>query len=96
MALSGFETVSRVLFGWLGRLLTKDSIGLKNQLVKARIPLLAQDYIATSVMMVLTSIIVGIGINLISSPVIANYPTTYLNKYRKRKYNNRNSNMDNI
>ncbi len=32
-------------------------------------------------------LIVGIGINLISSPVIANYPTTYLNKYRKRNIN---------
>ena len=32
-------------------------------------------------------LIVGIGINLISSPLIANYPTTYLNKYSKKKIN---------
>ncbi len=44
MALTGFETFSRVLLGWLGRMLTKDSIGLRNDLVKARIPLLAEDY----------------------------------------------------
>jgi len=35
MALTGFETFSRVLLGWLGRLVTRDSVGLKNQLVKA-------------------------------------------------------------
>ena len=60
MALSGFETFSRVIFGWLGRLLTKDSVGLRNQLVKARIPLLAADYIAVSVMQVVTAFIVGV------------------------------------
>ena len=60
MALTGFETFSRVIFGWLGRLLTKDSIGLKNQLVKARIPLLPEDYVATSVMQVVTAFIVGV------------------------------------
>ena len=32
-------------------------------------------------------LIVGIGINIISSPNIINYPTTYLNKYRKKKIN---------
>jgi len=32
-------------------------------------------------------LIVGIGINIISSPNIRNYPTTYLNKYRKKKIN---------
>ena len=64
MALSGFETFSRVLFGWLGRLLTKDSVGLKNQLVKARIPLLPEDYIATSIMQVVTAFLVGLGITL--------------------------------
>ena len=32
-------------------------------------------------------LIVGIGINLISSPNIINYPTTYLNKYSKKKIN---------
>ena len=30
-------------------------------------------------------LIVGIGINVISSPNIRNYPTTYLNKYSKKK-----------
>ena len=64
MALTGFETFSRVLLGWLGRLLTRDSIGLKNQLVKARIPLLAEDYIATSVMQVLMAAVFGILLTL--------------------------------
>ena len=64
MALSGFETFSRVLFGWLGRLLTKDSVGLKNQLVKARIPVLPEDYVATSIMQVVTAFLVGLGITL--------------------------------
>ena len=32
-------------------------------------------------------LIVGIGINIISSPNIKNYPTTYLNKYSKKKIN---------
>ena len=32
-------------------------------------------------------LIVGIGINLINSPDIKNYPTTYLNKYSKKKIN---------
>jgi len=32
-------------------------------------------------------IIVGIGINVINSPNILNYPTTYLNNYSKRKIN---------
>ena len=30
-------------------------------------------------------LIIGIGINIISSPVIENYPATYLNKYSKKK-----------
>ena len=60
MALTGFETFSRVLLGWLGRLVTRDSVGLKNQLVKARIPLLAEDYVATSVMQVLMAVVFGI------------------------------------
>ena len=64
MALTGFETFSRVLLGWLGRLVTRDSVGLKNQLVKARIPLLAEDYIASSVMQVLLAVIFGILLTL--------------------------------
>ena len=32
-------------------------------------------------------LIIGIGINIISSPNIRNYPTTYLNKYSKKKIN---------
>ncbi len=64
MALTGFETFSRVLLGWLGRLVTRDSVGLKNQLVKARIPLLAEDYVATSVMQVLMAAIFGILLTL--------------------------------
>ena len=63
MALTGFETFSRVLLGWLGRLIGKDSIGLKNQLVKARIPLLAEDYVATSIMQVITAFVVGLALS---------------------------------
>ena len=32
-------------------------------------------------------LIVGIGINIINSPNILNYPTTYLNNYSKKKIN---------
>ena len=32
-------------------------------------------------------LICGIGINIIGSPNIINYPTTYLNKYSKKKIN---------
>ena len=32
-------------------------------------------------------LIIGIGINIITSPIIENYPTTYLNKYSKKKIN---------
>ena len=60
MALTGFETFSRVLLGWLGRLLTKDSIGLRNDLVKARIPLLAEDYMASSIMQVVVTFVGGV------------------------------------
>ena len=63
MALTGFETFSRVLLGWLGRLIGKDSIGLKNQLVKARIPLLPEDYVATSLMQVITAFVVGLALS---------------------------------
>ena len=63
MALTGFETFSRVLLGWLGRLIGRDSIGLKNQLVKARIPLLPEDYVATSIMQVITAFVVGLAIS---------------------------------
>ena len=60
MALTVFETFSRVLLGWLGRLLTKDSIGLRNDLVKARIPLLAEDYMAASIMQVIATFVGGV------------------------------------
>ena len=60
MALTGFETFSRVLLGWLGRMLTKDSLHLRNQLVKARIPLLAEDYVSTSIMQVIMTFLGGL------------------------------------
>jgi flagellar protein FlaJ len=63
MALTGFETFSRVLLGWLGRLVTRDSIGLRNQLIKARIPLLPEDYVATSIMQIITAFVVGLAIS---------------------------------
>jgi flagellar protein FlaJ len=63
MALTGFETFSRVLLGWLGRLIGKNSIGLRNQLVKARIPLLPEDYVATSLMQVITAFVVGLALS---------------------------------
>tara|TARA_B110000438_G_scaffold76478_1_gene76655 strand:+ start:467 stop:1438 length:972 start_codon:yes stop_codon:yes gene_type:complete len=70
MALTGFETFSRVLFGWLGRMLTKDSLSFKNQLVKARIPLLAEDYVATTVMQVVLTFLVGLGVTLLLLGVV--------------------------
>ena len=60
MALTGFETFSRVLLGWLGRLLTKGSIGLRYDLVIARIPLLAEDYMASSIMQVIVTFVGGV------------------------------------
>ena len=63
MALTGFETFSRVFLGWLGRMLTRDSISLRNQLVKARIPLLPEDYVATSLMQVITAFVVGLALS---------------------------------
>jgi flagellar protein FlaJ len=41
-------------------LLTKDSIGLRNDLVKARIPLLAGDYVASSIMQVIVTFVGGV------------------------------------
>ena len=64
MALTGFETFSRVLLGWLGRMLTKDSLQLRNQLVKARIPLLAEDYVSTSIMQVIMTFLGGLAFTL--------------------------------
>ena len=60
MALTGFETFSRVFLGWLGRMLTRDSISLRNQLVKARIPLLPEDYVASSIMQVIVTFVGGL------------------------------------
>ena len=60
MALTGFETFSRVLLGWLGRMLTKDSLGLRNDLVKARIPLLPEDYVSSSIMQVIATFVGGV------------------------------------
>ena len=62
--LTGFETFSRVLLGWFGRMVTKDSVDLKNQLVKARIPLLPEDYVASSAMQVVLAFLGGIAISL--------------------------------
>ena len=41
-------------------MLTKDSIGLRNDLVKARIPLLAEDYMASSIMQVIVTFVGGV------------------------------------
>ena len=62
--LTGFETFSRVLLGWFGRMVTKDSVDLKNQLVKARIPLLPEDYVASSAMQVVLAFLGGIVVSL--------------------------------
>jgi len=65
VGLTGFETFSRVLLGWFGRMVTKDSVELKNQLVKARIPLLPEDYVASSVMQVILAFLGGIAFSLV-------------------------------
>ncbi|MEC7712879.1 MAG: type II secretion system F family protein [Candidatus Thermoplasmatota archaeon] len=65
IGLTGFETFSRVLLGWFGRMVTKDSVELKNQLVKARIPLLPEDYVATSAMQVVLAFLGGIAFSLV-------------------------------
>ena len=59
MALSGFQSISLTLFGWLGRLLTRDSYRLKRQLLKARIPMLPDCYVAVSAMQVLLTFLGG-------------------------------------
>jgi flagellar protein FlaJ len=41
-------------------MLTKDSLGLRNDLVKARIPLLAEDYVSSSIMQVITTFVGGV------------------------------------
>ena len=70
MALTGFETFSRVLLGWFGRLLTRDSVELKNQLVKARIPLLPEDYVASSAMQVVLTFLGGLIFTLLLIGII--------------------------
>ena len=65
VGLTGFETFSRVLLGWFGRMVTKDSVELKNQLIKARIPLLPEDYVASSVMQVILAFLGGIAFSLV-------------------------------
>ena len=65
VGLTGFETFSRVLLGWFGRMVTKDSVELKNQLVKARIPLLPEDYVASSAMQVVLAFLGGIAFSLV-------------------------------
>ena len=65
VGLTGFETFSRVLLGWFGRMVTKDSVELKNQLVKARIPLLPEDYVASSAMQVVLTFLGGVAFSLI-------------------------------
>ena len=65
VGLTGFETFSRVLLGWFGRMVTKDSVELKNQLIKARIPLLPEDYVATSAMQVVLAFLGGIAFSLV-------------------------------
>ena len=63
--LTGFETFSRVLLGWFGRMVTKESVDLKTQLVKARIPLLPEDYVASSAMQVILAFLGGIAVSLV-------------------------------
>ena len=60
MVLSGFQSISLTLFGWFGRLLTRDSYKLKTQLVKARIPMLPDCYVAVSAMQVLLTSLGGV------------------------------------
>ena len=64
VGLTGFETFSRVLLGWFGRMVTKDSLSLKNQLVNARIPLLPDDYVASSAMQVVLAFLGGVAFSL--------------------------------
>ena len=45
-------------------MVTKDSVDLKNQLVKARIPLLPEDYVASSAMQVVLAFLGGIAVSL--------------------------------
>ena len=62
MVLTGLQSLSLLLFGWLGRLLTKDSFKLKRQLVQARIPLLPAGYVAHAAMQVFATFIAGLAL----------------------------------
>tara|TARA_B100000029_G_C17581624_1_gene959815 strand:- start:89 stop:1015 length:927 start_codon:yes stop_codon:yes gene_type:complete len=62
--LSGFESFSLLLFGWLARPLTKDAIGIRNDLIKARISMLPMAYAATSIMIVFLTFIVCAALTL--------------------------------
>lgn len=63
--LTGFESFSLSLFGWLARPLTNDSIGLRNELVKARIPMLPVAYTAYSMMIVFLAFVVCAALTLV-------------------------------
>ena len=63
--LGGFDSFSLAVFGWLARPLTKDSIGLSNDLVKARIPMLPVAYAATSIMIVFLTFVVCAALTLV-------------------------------
>ena len=63
--LGGFDSFSLTIFGWLARPLTNDSIGLRNDLVKARIPMLPVAYAATSIMIVFLTFIVCAALTLV-------------------------------
>ncbi|SVB90917.1 uncharacterized protein METZ01_LOCUS243771 [marine metagenome] len=46
-------------------MVTKDSLELKNQLVKARIPLLPEDYVSSSIMQVILAFLGGVAFSLL-------------------------------
>lgn len=60
MALTGFQSFSLSVFGWISRPLTRENYKLKETLIKARIQQLPEAYVAQSIMSVFLAFVIGI------------------------------------
>ena len=83
MALTGFQSFSLSVFGWISRPLTKENYKLKETLIKARIQQLPEAYVAQAIMSVfltfvctsmLVLLVIGIGIPMIEDVTAQNDP----------------------
>jgi len=60
LALTGFQSFSLSVFGWISRPLTRENYKLKETLIKARIQQLPEAYVAQSIMSVFLAFVIGI------------------------------------